>query len=123
MKHLKYVLFGLLILLSFSTGLTKVVQMPEEMALFANAGFEDRYTIFFGLLQIIGGMLLLPSKTRRIGAGMMAATFIVATIVVFINQMIAFGLFSLLFIVLGAYFFKYPTFNPRRNEVVEEPGS
>jgi len=77
--------------------------MPEEMELFRNAGFTDTLTIIFGLIQLVGGILLIPGKTRRYGAIIMLITFIIATVVVFLKGMIGFGLFSILFIALAAY--------------------
>lgn len=103
MKIVNLILLILLILLSVSTGVTKLIQMPEEMELFRHAGFSDTLTIFFGVIQVIGGLLLIPGQTRRYGALVMAITFVIATIVVFLKGMVAFGLFSILFIALAGY--------------------
>lgn len=107
MKLLKKILLALLILLSLATGITKLIQMPEEMTLFANAGFSTALTLLFGAIQVIGGLLLISAKTRKYGAIIMVITFAIASIVVFINKMTAFGLFSLLFIALALF----PLFN------------
>ena len=98
----------LLVLLSFATGITKLIKMPEEMALFAAAGFTDTATFIFGGLQVLSAILLLITTTRRIAAGLLSLSYLVATIVVFINGLIIFGAFSISFIALAAYFFLFP---------------
>lgn len=103
MKIVNTILLVLLILLSISTGLVKIFEMEDEMKLFRGAGINDTLTLLFGVIQTIGGILLIPTKTRRLGAIIMAITFALATIVVFVNEMIAFGFFSILFIVLAVY--------------------
>ncbi len=88
----------LLTLLSLSTGAVKLAQMPEEMEIFRQAGFPDWATMAFGVVQVAGGLLLLPPQTTRVGAVVTALTFAAATGVLFVNGLVAFGLFSLLFI-------------------------
>ena len=51
--------FAALVLLSLATGITKLVRLPAEMALFRAAGFSDPLTIAFGVVQTAGGVLLL----------------------------------------------------------------
>ena len=103
MKIVNLILLGILILLSIATGVTKLIQLPEEMELFRNAGFPDVLTMVFGVIQVLGGILLIPSKTRTYGAIIMLITFVIATVVVFMKGMVGFGVFSLLFIALAAY--------------------
>lgn len=103
MRILKKINLILLILLSISTALVKLFGMEAEMIIFRKAGCTDLIIYLFGFLQLIGGLLLLPFKTRRTGAAIMLITFIFATIVLFINTMIPFGIFSILFIVMATW--------------------
>lgn len=103
---LNNILLGLLILLSLATGITKLIQLPEEMELFRHAGFSDTLIIILGGVQVLGGILLVPKQYRHIGALIMILTFVVASIVVFMKGMMGFGVFSLLFIALAAYQYK-----------------
>lgn len=105
MKIVKVILLVILILLSISTGLVKIFGMEDEMKLFRGAGFSDALTLVFGIIQTLGGLMLILPNTRRAGAITMAVTFAIATVVVFINGMVVFGLFSLLFIALAVYQF------------------
>ncbi|MBV6645687.1 MAG: DoxX family protein [Cyclobacteriaceae bacterium] len=108
MKILTKVNLVLLLLLSISTGAVKLNQMPEEMALFRGAGFSDSVTVFLGVIQLIGGLALIPAVSRKWGALLMSLTFLIATVVVFINGMIGFGLFSILFIIMAGWVYKNP---------------
>lgn len=89
--------------LSIMTGAVKLAQMEEEMVLFRSIGFSDAVTMAFGALQLAGGLLLLPSKTTRTGAWLMAPTFLFATGVLFANGMVPFGVVSLLFIAMAVF--------------------
>ena len=91
----------LLTLLSISTGAVKLARMEDEMRIFLEAGFSETLIVAFGVLQLVGGILLIPNRTSRIGAWVMLPTFAVATGVVFINGMVPFGVASLLFIAMA----------------------
>ena len=108
MKVLLKVILVLLILLSISTGIVKLAKMEEEMILFRNAGWDDLLIIIFGAVQFLGGFMLLPYKTRKNGALLMSITYVIATIVVFINQMWVFGFVSILFIIMALVIYKSP---------------
>ena len=49
------------------------------MALFRNVGFSDGMTVAFGVVQLVGGLLLLPARAARLGAWIMLPTFVLAT--------------------------------------------
>lgn len=86
-----------LTLLSISTAGVKLAGMEEEMVIFRTVGFSDAMAMAFGVVQLVGGLLLLPPKTTRIGAWVMVPTFLFATGVLFANGMVPFGVVSLLF--------------------------
>lgn len=108
MKVLAKANLALLILLSFATGIVKIQQMPEEMMLFRGAGIPDEMTIVFGIVQVIGAVLLLFGKIRKWGALIMLTSFVLATIVVFVNNMIVFGAVSILFIAMSYWVYRSP---------------
>lgn len=91
----------LLTLLSLSTGGVKLAQMADEMQIFRAAGFADGVTVAFGAVQVIGGVLLVPHRTTRVGAMVMLPTFVVATGVLFVNGIMGFGVASLVFIAMA----------------------
>ena len=87
-------------LLSISTGVFKLLQQQADIELFNAIGFNELMVTALGCVQLIGGILLIPSKTRKLGAFIMIPTFIIASIAVFANSLIPFGIVSLLFIVM-----------------------
>lgn len=91
----------LITLLSIATGAFKIAQQPEDIELFSAIGMNATATTLLGAVQLLGGILLLPNKTRHIGAWIMIPTYILASIAVFANQMIIFGMVSLLFIAMA----------------------
>ena len=93
----------LTILLSVSTGIFKLLQQKADIELFEAIGFNEIMTTILGGIQLLGGIFLIPSKTRKLGAYMLIPTFIIASIAVFANQLIAFGIVSLLFIVMACF--------------------
>lgn len=103
MKLLQKINLALLIVLSISTGLVKLASMEAEMVIFRNAGWSDDLIYLFGIIQSTGGFLLIPNNTRKIGGYLMAPTFLIATIILFVNNMIPFGIFSILFILMATW--------------------
>lgn len=87
--------------LSIMTGVVKLAKMEEEMVIFREIGFPDAATIAFGVVQLLGGVLLIVPKTTRLGAWIMVPTFVFATGVLLANSMIPFGVASLLFIAMA----------------------
>ena len=69
MKWLLWANRVLLTLLSISTAAVKLASMEAEMVIFRAIGFTDGITIAFGVVQLIGGVLLVPNKTTRSGRG------------------------------------------------------
>ena len=99
METLKTVNLVLLILLSITAGM--VMQMPEDMKFFQDAGFSDTLIIFFGAAHLTGGILLVFPEMRKLGAIIMVVTFCILTIIIFISGKIAFGFFSILPILIA----------------------
>lgn len=69
------VLALLLGLLSIAAGAAKVTLVPEEAEFLSQFGFADPLTISFGLVQVLGGLMLIVPRTRIYGALIVAAGF------------------------------------------------
>lgn len=93
----------LVTLLSISTGVFKILQQQADIEMFEAIGMNANATLILGVFQLLGGILLVPLKTRKLGAWIMIPTFILASVAVFVNQMYVFGAVSILFILM-AYF-------------------
>ncbi|MBL4619215.1 MAG: DoxX family protein [Marinicaulis sp.] len=101
MKKLLLANLVVLILLGLSAGAAKIMQAPQELKFFQDAGLSANLLIIFGVLQVAGGILLVFARTRKPGAVLLAATLGASAIMIFMNGMIAFGLFSLLPILMA----------------------
>ena len=105
MKIANSIILVLLTLLSISAGVTKLMQVPQEVEFLNNAGLNNIAIILFGVLQVIGGILLIFKKTRKIGALVTAIAFAISTILIFMTGKLAFGFVSILPILLAAFIF------------------
>ena len=102
MKVILTVLWILTILLCIATGVFKMLQQEADILLFQAIGINVIGTTILGVVQVIAWLLLIPSKTRKAGAIVAILTFILASIAVFANSMLVFGMMSILFILLAA---------------------
>jgi len=100
-KIVTTLLVTLIALLSIAAGAAKVMQTPQEMEFLQGLGLSPSLTVVFGLIQIVGGILLVPPKTRMLGAVIATAALAVSTILIFVGGNLAFGLFSLLPIAMA----------------------
>ena len=106
MKLLLTINWILVTLLSISTGLFKVLQQEADIQLFEAIGFDATLTTILGAVQLLAGVLLILPKYRKLGVYIIIPTFIIASVAVFMNNMLIFGIISLLFIVMayGVYY-------------------
>ena len=96
MKYLFYAILAVLVFLAVSSGATKVILMQQDVEFFGQYGFSNPILIGFGIIQLVGGVLLLPPKTRVIGAGMVAVTFLISAVILFMAGSITLALVTLL---------------------------
>jgi hypothetical protein len=71
-------ILAILTLLAVSSGITKILLMPQDVNFFGKYGFSDPILIAFGSVQLLGGLLLVFTKTRFAGAAIVAVTFLVS---------------------------------------------
>ena len=95
MKILNILIVAIIALLSIAAGLAKVMQVPQEVEFLQGFGFSTAMITVFGLIQIIGGVLLVPAKTRLPGAVLAAFALVVSTVLIFVGGNITFGLVSI----------------------------
>ena len=100
MKTVKIIILVLLIALGISAGIAKVMLVPEELDFFTSVGLSETLLMVFGVIQILAGLLLILKKFRKLGAFILAFTFCVSTILIFINGQTAFAFFSILPVLL-----------------------
>ncbi len=105
MKSLAKIILVLTIILSIATGAFKILQQKADIELFNKIGIGVVGTTVLGVVQLIGGILLIFPEKRKWGAVIMMATFLLATVAVFANQLFVFGTASILFIAMAFFIF------------------
>ena len=101
MKKLLMVNLVLVVLLSIAAAVPKLLRVPQEVAFFENVGLPGGAVLFFGLMQLAGGILLVFSRARLWGAGVVAIMFLASAIMVFLSGNTAFGLVSMLPVLMA----------------------
>ena len=100
MKIVMTMILLLLVLLSISSGINKIMLMPQEVEFFGGAGMSNMVIIAFGAVQVMGGSLLIAPKSRLWGVFVMVVTFTISTVLILIGGSIGFVLYSILPIIL-----------------------
>ncbi|MCH9682262.1 MAG: hypothetical protein K0V04_12560 [Deltaproteobacteria bacterium] len=101
MKALVWINFALLVVLSVSTGIVKIAGLEADIEIFARLGFSPAMTVAFGVVQALAGLALLPGRTRRTAALVLAASFVIATVGLFVSGIHPFASISVVFIVMA----------------------
>ncbi|MGB7450495.1 MAG: hypothetical protein WBM36_00050 [Lysobacterales bacterium] len=100
MKIVNILIIAVIALLSIAAGLAKVMQTEQELEFLQGFGLNSVLIIAFGIIQIAGGVLLVPSKTRMFGAVLTTSAFVASTILIFVGGNLGFGLLSTIPIAL-----------------------
>jgi len=102
MKIVNILIILIVALLSIAAGLAKVMQTEQEMEFLRSFNLSNAMIIAFGIVQIAGGVLLAPSKTRVVGAVLALLAFVVSAILIFVSGNSVFGLLSMIPVALTA---------------------
>lgn len=85
MKIVFTIILAILSLLAISSGIAKIMLMQQDVDFFGKYGFSDVMLIAFGLIQLLGGLLLVFTKTRFIGAAIVAVTFLLSLVLLLMD--------------------------------------
>lgn len=105
MKYLFYTVLVIMVILSLAAGVAKVSHMPQEIQFFKEAGIHSTWLLPLGSFQMIGGLLAIYHRTRRAGSAVIGLGFLLSTFVIFMTGNSAFGVFSLLPVLLCIFIF------------------
>ena len=122
MKIVNLLIVVVIALLSIAAGLAKVMQAPQEMEFLQGLGLSTVQIVVFGLVQILGGVLLVPGKTRMPGSILVTAALVVSTTLIFIGGNLTFGLFSLIPVALASVII-YQTARTTHNKSINTDAS
>ena len=106
MKIFFKVVLVILIFLAVSSGITKIMLMPQDVEFFGKYGFTDPILIAYGATQLLGGILLIMSKSRIIGAVLIAITFLISAVVLAMDGNIPVTIITLIFVFLLGFVIK-----------------
>jgi uncharacterized membrane protein YphA (DoxX/SURF4 family) len=108
MKIFKMILLVILVLMSVAAGAAKVMQMPQEIGFFEDAGLSLSLMVPLGALQIVGGLMLAVPKTRKPGAIVVALCFLASALTIIKTGQIGFALVSLLPVAAAVFLYTVP---------------
>jgi len=114
MKTLLQINLVILVLLAISSGVTKIILMPQEVQFFGSVGFSNLMLIIFGVSQVVGGLMLVLSKTRLIGAIIIAITFIISAVVLFMSENIVVAIVTCFTLLMLSVVIKQNLSSPRK---------
>ncbi len=103
MKIAKTIVAVLVGLLSLAAGAAKIAQVPEEVAFLGQFGFGATLIVAFGVLQAVGGLLMIIPKTRFYGALLAAAGFAISVVLLLLAGNLPFAGVSIVPVVLAAW--------------------
>lgn len=106
MSILLKVNLAILVFLAVSSGVTKIMLMPQDVEFFGNYGFTSPVLMAYGVAQLIGGILLIIQKTRFVGAVIVIITFLVSAVVLIMAGNIPFTIFTFVAMIMLAVVMK-----------------
>jgi len=90
-------------LLSLAAGGAKIALVPQEVVFLSQFGFVKGHTVSFGVVQVVGGLLMLIPKTRLFGALIAAAGFALSVALLMAAGNMAFAGVSLVPVLLAGF--------------------
>ena len=100
MKTVSIIILAILTSLAVLSGITKILLMQQDVDFFGKYGFSGPTLIAFGLVQLLGGLLLVFTKTRFVGAAIVAVTFLVSLAMLLMDGNIPASIITLVAILL-----------------------
>lgn len=96
MKAVSVVVLLVLILLAVSSGISKILLMQQEVEFFGRYGFSIPAITIFGTIQVIGGFLMVFTRTRFVGAAIVAITFLISLALILMDGNIPVGIVTVI---------------------------
>ena len=106
MKIVFNIVLVVLVLLALLSGAAKVALTPQEVSFFGQYGFTSPLIIAFGVVQLVGGALMPFPKTRFVGAALVAVTFLVSLVLLFLDGSIPAGVVTTVMLFLLGWVMK-----------------
>ncbi len=100
-----WIIAAVLALLSLAAGAAKIAAAPQEIQFFQDAQVSIRWMLPMGVLQVVGGILTIFRRSRKFGAIIAAAGFLLSAAMIFVTGNLVFAVVSLLPAALAALLF------------------
>ena len=100
MRGVFIAVIGVLVFLACSSGVAKIMAMEQDVAFFGKYGVSRTMLICYGVVQLISGALILLPRTRFVGAGVVAVTFVLSLVMLVIDGNVGFSAITVLSLVL-----------------------
>ena len=100
MKYAPFLVVCILVFLAVSSGVTKVMLMPQDVEFFGKYGFTNPMLVLFGAIQVIGGLMLIYFRTRIAGAVIVSVTFAISAVILILAGSIPAAIATLAALVL-----------------------
>lgn len=94
-----------MVALSLAAGGAKISSMKQEIQFFRDASIDLDWLLPLGVLQIVGGLFAVYSRTRGAATILVALGFLISTFVIFRTGNSEFAVASLAPILLCAFIF------------------
>jgi len=107
-------ILAVLVFLAISSGVTKIMLMQQDVEFFGKYGFTNSILVTYGVIQLIGGILLISPKTRIFGAILVAITFLISLVVLVMAGNIPVAIITLVCVALLGLIIKQ-TFDKQNN--------
>jgi len=119
MKIINIILIALISLLSIAAGLAKIMQVPQEMEFLTLFEFTPSIILMFGVVQVLGGVLIAIPKLRLAGAILIIIVFLLSATLVFLTGNLSFGLISILPVAATGWIIYQNLNSAQNNEALE----
>lgn len=103
MKTIVTIVSVLIGLLSIAAGAAKILLVPEEVEFLRQFGFTAVLTVSFGIVQVLGGFLLVIPITRFYGSLIAALAFALSAALLLVAGNLAFAGVSLVPVLLAGF--------------------
>lgn len=90
----------ILVFLATSSGIAKIILMPQEVEFFGSYGFTNPILISYGVMSLIGALLLIANKTRLYGAIIVSIVFFISAVVLILDKNIPFTIFTFIALLM-----------------------
>lgn len=108
-------------LLSIAAGAAKIALVPEEVEFLSQFGFTTVLTISFGIVQVLGGMLMVVPVSRFYGALIATVAFALSAVLLLVAGNLAFAGVSLVPVLLASWI-AFRCYSDRRAIVADNVG-